>query len=75
MLFRSGYAYHRLNRDREAVEQYRQAVRLKPDYSLAHYNLGISYIKMGNRNGAMEEYRILQRLDQDQARKLYGQIK
>ena len=40
----------------------------------AHYNLGLSYFGLNNRNAALEEYRILQRLDPDKATKLFNVI-
>jgi len=69
-----GYTYHKLARYNEAIEEYKKAIRLKPDYTLAHYNLGLSYLATGNRTGATGQYRILQRLDQNQASKLYSQM-
>jgi tetratricopeptide (TPR) repeat protein len=65
-----GEAYLELNRFPEALEAFRQAIRLKPDFGRAYYNLGKSYLAMGNRDGALEQYNILQSLDQDWAEKL-----
>ena len=70
-----GYALHSLGRFAEAVPEYQIAIRQRTDYALAHYNLGISYISMRNRNGALEQYRILQRIDATRATKLFNQIK
>jgi hypothetical protein len=41
---------------------------------MAHYNLGISYLANSNRKGALEQYRILQSLDENRASKLYAEI-
>jgi hypothetical protein len=35
----------------------------------------MSYVAMNNRNAALEQYRILQRLDSARATKLFNQIK
>ena len=70
-----GFALHQLARYAEAVVAYQSAIRNKTDYASAHYNLGMSYIALRNRNGVLEQYRILQRIDTTRATKLFNQIK
>jgi tetratricopeptide (TPR) repeat protein len=70
-----GYALHQLTRYAEAIQSYQSAIRHKKDYASAHYNLGVAYIAMRNRNAALEQYRILQRIDAARATKLFNQIK
>ena len=41
----------------DAVEPLRKAVALKPDYTQAHFNLGIALSKSGNRTEAIESFR------------------
>jgi tetratricopeptide (TPR) repeat protein len=65
-----GEAFHELNRMNDAVESFRQAIRLKPDFGKAYYNLGRSLLAMGNRDGALEQYTILTNIDPDYAEKL-----
>ena len=65
-----GEAYFELGKFPEASESFRQAIRLRPDYGQAYYNLGKCLLAMGNRDGALEQYIILQNLDQDWAEKL-----
>ena len=69
-----GEAYFELEKFPEAAEAFRQAIRLKPDFGQAYYNLGKCLLAMGNRDGALEQYNILQNLDQDWAEKLDGLI-
>jgi tetratricopeptide (TPR) repeat protein len=38
-----GVAYENLGRHQEAIESYKQAIRIKPDYAKAHYGLGLVY--------------------------------
>jgi hypothetical protein len=40
----------------------------------AHYNLGVSYLKIANRGFALEQYKILKELDAELAEKLFGLI-
>jgi len=63
-----------LNQYRQAEASFRQAIRLKPDYGLAYYNLGITYLDLKDKNKALEQYRVLQRIDQARAQKLYAEI-
>ena len=70
-----GYALHQLGRYAEAVQQYQTAIRNKANYSSAHFNLGMSFIALNNRNAALEQYRILQRIDAARATKLFNHIK
>jgi tetratricopeptide (TPR) repeat protein len=69
-----GEAYLELNKLNEAQESFRQAIRLKPDFGKAYYNLGKCLLAMGNRDGALEQYNILQNIDVDWAEKLNGVI-
>lgn len=48
-----------------AVVAFREAVRLKPDYSLAHYNLGHALKRLGDRDGAIAAFRDAVRFQPD----------
>ena len=48
---------------REAIEQYREALRLDRDCAEAHYNLGESLQDLGRLKEAEQEYREAIRLD------------
>ena len=49
-----GLAYDDLGRSTEAIEDYTQAIRIKPDYAEAYYNLGVVYEKLDRPNEAIE---------------------
>lgn len=66
-----GYAYLQSGSLPAAVQELRTAIQLKDAYALAHYYLGLAFIGQRNRNGALEQYRILQRLDPEKAKQLY----
>jgi tetratricopeptide (TPR) repeat protein len=51
---------------------FKEAIRLEPDYAGAHYNLGMAYNNIGNREAALEQYEILKELGPDTANKLFN---
>ena len=63
-----------MGRHDDAVEAFRQAIRFKPDFGKAYFNLGKTLLGQGNRDAAIEQYVVLQNLDQDWAEKLYNLI-
>ena len=59
---------------KEAVESYKRAIRIKPDYAEAHFNLGFTYFFLNDRGSALEEYKILKGLEPEKANKLFNLI-
>lgn len=51
-----GIVYHALERDDDALEHYRRAVLLKPDYSEAHNNMGTLLVDMGRYDEAIASF-------------------
>jgi len=72
--FNLGYAYYQLGFYKDAIEAYKQAIRIYPDHASAHCNLGVTYLMVGDRNSALNEYKILKELDIDLANKLFDLI-
>ena len=68
------YVYRLRGRYHEAIEACKEAIRIDPDYAWAHYNLGLTYLKTGNKDGAQKQYEILKDLDRDSADKLLKAI-
>ena len=62
-----GIALHDQGKLDEAIAEYREAIRLKPDYAEAHYNLGIALSDQGKLDEAIAEYREAIRLKPDSA--------
>ena len=69
-----GNAYLRLEQDPAAVKAFQQAIKVRPNFAQARYNLGVAYFATGNRKGAQDEYNALRRLDPARAAKLQAVI-
>ena len=67
-----GYAYRKSGKYKEAIESFRQTIRIDPDYAAAHYNLGNAYLGSNDRGSALEQYKILKSLDAVRANKLFN---
>jgi len=67
-----GVHYHKSGHYEEAVEVYKQAIEIDPDMPLARYLLAKTYLKMGDKYLALEEYEILKTLDEQSANELHG---
>jgi tetratricopeptide (TPR) repeat protein len=57
------------------MAQFTEALKIKPDYAEAHYELGTVYLAMGDRNSALREYEILKSKNPGLAEALYRGIK
>lgn len=51
-----GHAYIKLESPTEAVDAYREAIRIFPGYSWTWYNLGVVYEKLSSPSDAIEAY-------------------
>ena len=55
--FNSGYRLSGENKKPDAIEAYRKAIELEPDYEDTYYNLGNALSDMGKNTEAIEAYR------------------
>jgi len=69
-LFLWGNTCFRLARVQRAVEHYEKAIRERPDFAPAHLNLGVAYIRLGQREKATDEYNALRSTDSVRAQRL-----
>ncbi|MEA2172943.1 MAG: tetratricopeptide repeat protein 27 [Blastocatellia bacterium] len=70
-----GLAYYSSNMYKEAAKAYEQAARLRPDWADAHFRLGWMYYIIGKKDASFDQYKILQKLNSEQAATLYRIIK
>jgi tetratricopeptide (TPR) repeat protein len=59
---------------RQAIASIKETLRDKPDLAIARYDLGMLYLKTGDRGSAIHQYRQLMRYDQAIAQRLLEQI-
>jgi tetratricopeptide (TPR) repeat protein len=69
-----GDASYELEKYEEAIAAYRKAIKLNPNDSLSHYKLAKAYLKIGNKDLALEEYKILQTPDGKLEKELFNLI-
>jgi tetratricopeptide (TPR) repeat protein len=65
-----GFVNFRTHRYQAAADAFKKATTLNPQMAKAHYGLSLTYQELGNEQGLMQEYRILETLDRNLARKL-----
>ena len=58
----------------DAIEPFKQAISIDPSNAFYHFYLGGSYVEIGNKSSALDEYKILKNLDIDLANKLFDLI-
>jgi len=69
-----GRAYYGTGSYRQALKSFEIAVRLKPDFALAHYGLGLSYLEIGDKHSAEKEEQVLRKLKSRLADRLTGML-
>ncbi len=72
--FALGLIYANMGNDRQEANAYKEALRINPDFVEAHYNMGLYFLRRGERHAALEEYKILKKLDAQQADRLFDLI-
>ena len=67
-----GVAYSDLNRNDDAIEAYRQALRINPEYAAAWNNLGATYGKINRYDDEIEAHRQALRINPKYASAWYN---
>jgi tetratricopeptide (TPR) repeat protein len=63
-----------MTRYQQAIEAIRLTLQEKPDLAIARYDLGLLYLKVGDRGAAIFQYRQLMKYDKMIAQRLLDQI-
>jgi hypothetical protein len=50
------------------------AIRINPDFAPAHFAMGRAYLQQGDKAAALDQYKILRKLDNVLAEKLFEKI-
>jgi tetratricopeptide (TPR) repeat protein len=69
--FNRGKAHDSTGMYREAIESYKKAIMIKPDYAEAYYNLAFSFLLSNDVKSAHEEYMLLKDINPKMADDLY----
>jgi tetratricopeptide (TPR) repeat protein len=69
-----GVAFGKLGRGRDEIGAYTEAIRVDPDFAPAHHAMGQAFLQRGDKTGALEEYKILKKLDDTLADNLFTRI-
>jgi tetratricopeptide (TPR) repeat protein len=69
-----GEAFDRLGRDAEGARAYREAIRVDPEFAPAHYAIGAAMLKKGDKIDALDQFKILKKLDSELADNLFNRI-
>jgi tetratricopeptide (TPR) repeat protein len=69
-----GVTYGKMKQYKMASDALKQSIRLKPDDPKSHYSMGEIYLALKDRPSALDEYKILQKLDAALGEKLFRQI-
>ncbi|HKR61755.1 MAG TPA: tetratricopeptide repeat protein [Pyrinomonadaceae bacterium] len=65
-----GLEYFRAGDMKDAATAFKKAVKVNPNMAKAHYGLALAYQELGKQDLLLEEFRILQTLDANLAKKL-----
>jgi len=69
-----GVVYGELGNIQDEMGAYKKAIRVDPDFVPAHYAIGQVYLNKGDKTSALDEYKILKKLDETAADKLFDEI-
>jgi len=72
--FELGNALYGVKQYSDAVQAFKEAIRLRPNFAMAYYDLGMDYLAMHQKGDALDAYRKLQTVDKAKAEQLHGKI-
>jgi tetratricopeptide (TPR) repeat protein len=69
-----GFAYQKSGQKEKALPALIEVVKLLPESAEAHFDLGLAYLTVGDRNSALTQYATIKGKDPQLAAKLYKAI-
>ena len=66
-----GKAFYGSKRNQEAAAAFKTAIKLRPTYGEAHFNLAVAYVALGDKKGVLDEYKVLRAIDPGLAEKFF----
>ena len=69
-----GFAYGQVSEFNAAIEAYRQALRIKPEYAEVWYELGVAYSRLGQRGEVVAIYKRLKGIDPTMAERFFKEV-
>ncbi len=68
--YKLGVVYQNLNNHPSAIENFKKAIHLNPDFAAAYYNLSKNHLLLGNKKDAIKQFKKLREVDKTFAHKL-----
>jgi tetratricopeptide (TPR) repeat protein len=72
--FELGNALYGVKQYSDAVQAFKEAIRLRLNFAMAYYDLGMAYLALHQRDDAVDTYRKLQTVDKAKAEQLHSKI-
>ena len=63
-----------MKRYADSIDALKKAIDIEPNNARAHYQLGLSYLAIGDKESSLEQYNILKRIDENYAKILFKEI-
>ena len=73
-IFNLGVVYGELGNAKNEMQAYKKAIRVNPDFAPAHFAMGRAFLQQGDKAAALDQYKILQKLDGRLAEELFEKI-
>ena len=73
-IFNLGVVYGELGKDEDEMKAYKKAIQVNPDFAPAHFAMGQAFLRQGDKAAALDEYKILKKLDSELADNLFEKI-
>jgi tetratricopeptide (TPR) repeat protein len=73
-IFNLGVVYGELGKAEDEMKAYKKAIHINPDFAPAHFAMGQAFLRQGDKAAALDQYKILKKLDSELADNLFENI-